>query len=133
MKDILNERIKRRETYRPFAPSILAERVGDVFETNEASPYMLMVYNTREAWREKIQAVNHINNAGRVQTVEKHINPRYHALITAFEAQTGVPVILNTSFNENEPVVNTPNEALACFLRTRMDVLALGNTILTRV
>jgi carbamoyltransferase len=133
MKEILNERIKRRETYRPFAPSILAERVGEVFETSEASPYMLMVYNTREAWREKIQAVNHINNTGRVQTVEKHINPRYHALITAFEAQTGVPVILNTSFNENEPVVNTPNEALACFLRTRMDVLALGNTVLVRV
>ncbi len=133
MKDILNERIKRRETYRPFAPSILAERVGDVFETSESSPYMLMVYKTREAWREKIRAVNHINNTGRVQTVEKHINPLYHSLITAFDELTGVPVILNTSFNENEPVVNTPGEALACFLRTRMDVLALGTTVLVRV
>ena len=132
MKDILNERIKRRETYRPFAPSILAERVNDVFEVSEPSPFMLLVYNTREAWREKIRAVNHINNTGRVQTVEQHINPKYHALITAFEKETGVPVILNTSFNENEPVVNTPQEALNCFLRTRMDVLALGNTLLER-
>ena len=132
MKDILNERIKRRETYRPFAPSILSERVGEVFETDEPSPYMLLVYKTREAWRDKIKAVNHINNTGRVQTVEKHVNPRYHALISAFEKETGVPVILNTSFNENEPVVNTPQEALNCFLRTRMDVLAMGNTLLER-
>lgn len=132
MKDILNERIKRRETYRPFAPSVLAERVGDVYERSDPSPFMLMVYKTRPEWRARIPAVNHADDSGRVQTVERDVNPRYHALISAFEAKTGVPLVLNTSFNENEPVVCEPSEALSCFLRTRMDVLALGNFVLER-
>ncbi len=132
MKDILNQRIKRRETYRPFAPSILAERVGDYFEKTGPSPFMLMVYKTKEEQRARIPAVNHVDNTGRLQTVTREANPRYHALISAFEKETGVGLVLNTSFNENEPIVQTPDEALACFLRTRMDVLALGNYLLER-
>jgi carbamoyltransferase len=132
MKDILNERIKRRETYRPFAPSVLEEQVGEVYERSEPSPFMLMVYKARPEWREKVPAVTHHDNSGRVQTVGREVNPRYHALISAFRERTGVPLVLNTSFNENEPVVCTPEEALNCFLRTKMDCLALGGWVLER-
>jgi carbamoyltransferase len=132
MKDILNTRIKRRETYRPFAPSVLVERVGDYYEKTEPSPFMLMVYKTKEDARAKIPAVNHVDNTGRLQTVTREASPRYHALISAFEKQTGVGLVLNTSFNENEPIVNTPKEALDCFLRTQMDVLAIGDYFLER-
>jgi carbamoyltransferase len=132
MKDILNQRIKRRETFRPFAPSVLAERVGTYFENTAPSPFMMMVYKTRPEVRSQIPAVNHVDNTGRLQTVTREANPRYHALISAFEKQTGVGMVLNTSFNENEPIVHTPDEALNCFLRTRMDVLALGDFLLER-
>jgi carbamoyltransferase len=132
MKDILNTRIKHRETYRPFAPSVLEERVGEVFERTEPSPFMLMVYKVREPLRSRIPAVTHVDATGRLQTVSAKTNPRYHALITEFARQTGVPLVLNTSFNEHEPIVATPAEALACYLKTRMDVLALGNWVLSR-
>jgi carbamoyltransferase len=132
MKNILNTRIKHRETYRPFAPSVLEEKVSEIFERHEPSPFMLMVYKVREAQRARIPAVTHVDNTGRLQTVSKTTNPRYHALISEFERQTGVPLMLNTSFNEHEPIVTTPQDALACYLKTRMDVLALGNWVLSR-
>ncbi|MBM4009915.1 MAG: carbamoyltransferase [Planctomycetes bacterium] len=132
MKDILNLKIKRRESFRPFAPSILRETVSEWFETDYDVPFMLQVYQIREEKRSTIPAVTHVNGSGRLQTVTKEQNPRYHRLISAFQANTGVPVILNTSFNENEPVVCRPVEALDCFLRTRMDVLVLGDWYLSR-
>jgi carbamoyltransferase len=132
MKDILNSRIKHREWFRPFAPSILLERVGDYFEETHPSPYMMLVYKTRPEVRDALCAVNHIDNTGRLQTVSREQNPRYYALIEAFERQTGIPVVLNTSFNENEPIVCTPADALACFLRTRMDLLVMGNWMVRR-
>jgi carbamoyltransferase len=132
MKEILNTRIKHRETYRPFAPSVLEERVGEYFERSEPSPFMLMVYKVREEKRAKIPAVTHVDNTGRLQTVSVKTNQRYHALISEFERQTGVGLVLNTSFNEHEPIVATPSDALNCYLKTRMDVLALGNRLLTR-
>ncbi len=132
MKEILNTRIKHRETYRPFAPSVLEEKVGDIFERTEPSPFMLMVYKVREGVRASIPAVTHVDDTGRLQTVSARNSPRYHALISEFFRQTGVPLVLNTSFNEHEPIVATPSDAIACYLKTRMDLLALGNWVLTR-
>lgn len=127
MKEILNARIKHREWFRPFAPSILEEKLGEYFECDHPTPFMLMVYKTRPSARSKLCAVNHEDNTGRVQSVSLASNPKYYKLIQAFERKTGIPVILNTSFNENEPIVRTPAEAIACFLRTKMDVLAIGD------
>jgi len=132
MKDILNTRIKHRETYRPFAPSVLEERVGDWFERSEPSPFMLMVYPVRPEQRARIPAVTHVDGSGRLQTVSARTNPRYHALISEFEHQTGVGLVLNTSFNEHEPIVASPQDAISCYAKTRMDVLALGNWVLSR-
>jgi predicted NodU family carbamoyl transferase len=132
MKDVLNARIKQREPFRPFAPSILAERTGEWFEQDYTSPFMVLVYKTAADKREVVPAVNHVDDTGRVQTVEARVAPRYHRLIGEFERQTGVPILLNTSFNENEPIVMTPGEALDTFLKTKMDVLALGNYLVRR-
>src|SRR5262249_11101316 len=132
MKDVLNQRIKHRETYRPFAPSVLEERASEIYERSEPSPFMLMVYKVKESVRARIPAVTHVDNTGRLQTVSASTNPRYHALISEFERQTGVPLVLNTSFNEHEPIVANPTEALNCYLTTRMDVLQIGNCSLTR-
>jgi carbamoyltransferase len=132
MKDILNARIKHREAFRPFAPSILAESTGEWFEQDYPSPFMILVYKTRPDKRERIPAVNHVDDTGRLQTVEEHVSPRYHRLIGEFERLTGVPIVLNTSFNENEPIVMTPADAVACFAKTRMDVLVLGNRVVAR-
>ncbi|MGH9443113.1 MAG: carbamoyltransferase family protein, partial [Thermoanaerobaculia bacterium] len=132
MKDVLNSRIKRREPFRPFAPSILEERVGEYFEESYPDPFMIKVYPIRPEKRSEIPAVTHVDGSGRLQTVSKKQNPRYWGLIKAFEEKTGVPVVLNTSFNENEPIVNTPAEALACFLRTKMDVLVMGDWVVSR-
>lgn len=132
MKDILNLKIKRRESFRPFAPSILREAVHEWFETDDDVPFMMQVFQIREGKRPCIPAVTHVDGSGRLQTVSRETNPRYHALIEAFAAETGVPMVLNTSFNENEPVVCRPEEALDCFLRTDMDVLALGNYLIER-
>jgi carbamoyltransferase len=132
MKDILNQRIKHREIFRPFAPSILAEATGEWFEKSHPSPFMTMAYAVRPEKRALIPAPTHVDGTGRLQTVTKEANPRYHALISAFRDLTGVPVVLNTSFNDNEPIVCRPEEALDCFLRTRMDALAMGDFLITR-
>jgi carbamoyltransferase len=133
MKDILNDRIKKREPFRPFAPSILEERVGDYFEQTHPAPTMLMVYQIREERRNEIPAVTHVDGSGRLQTVSRRVNARYYQLISDFNALTGVPIVLNTSFNENEPIVCTPEQAINCFLKTRMEVLYIGNCGVSRV
>jgi carbamoyltransferase len=132
MKDILNERIKKREPFRPFAPSILEEHVGDYFEQTHPAPTMLMVYQIKPERRTEIPAVTHVDGSGRLQTVSRHVNQRYYQLISDFQELTGVPVVLNTSFNENEPIVCTPRHAIDCFMKTRMDVLYLGNHAVRR-
>jgi carbamoyltransferase len=132
MKAILNAKIKRRESFRPFAPSILEEAVSDWFEENDAVPFMMQVFQFREEKRNLVPAVTHVDGSGRLQTVSRRTNPRYHRLIEAFRDLTDVPMVLNTSFNENEPVVCEPKEALDCFLRTNMDVLVLGDSVLAR-
>jgi len=126
MKDVLNARIKHREWFRPFAPSILVEHQHEYFERDHPSPFMLHVYKIRPEKRQELCAVNHVDNTGRLQTVAREENPLYYDLIRAFQRRTGIPVILNTSFNENEPIVCNPEEAIDCFSRTRMDVLAIG-------
>ena len=133
MKDILNEKIKRRESFRPFAPSILREEVTDWFETDDDVPFMMQVFQIRAEKRAQIPAVTHVDGSGRLQTVYQHTNPLYHQLIRTFQSLTGVPMVLNTSFNENEPVVCHPKEALDCFLRTKMDFLVLGHFVVQRV
>jgi len=132
MKDILNDRIKKREPFRPFAPSILEERVGDYFEQTHPAPTMLMVYQIKESRRCEIPAVTHVDGSGRLQTVSRVVNERYYQLISDFAELTGVPVVLNTSFNENEPIVCSPQEAIECFRKTKMDVLYLGNYAVRR-
>lgn len=126
MKDVLNARIKHREWFRPFAPSIMAEHQHEYFEHDHPSPFMLHVYKIRPQKREQLCAVNHVDDTGRLQTVARDENPLYYDLIAAFHRQTGIPVVLNTSFNENEPIVCAPEEAIDCFTRTRMDALAIG-------
>jgi carbamoyltransferase len=126
MKDVLNARIKHREWFRPFAPSILADYQHEYFEHDHPSPFMLHVYKIRPEKRGRLCAVNHVDNTGRLQTVARDENPLYYDLISAFFRKTGIPVLLNTSFNENEPIVCTPEEAIDCFQRTKMDVLAIG-------
>lgn len=132
MKDILNARIKHREKFRPFAPSIQLEAVGDYFDQTYPDPFMIKVYNVLPEKQAKIPAVTHVDGTGRLQTVDKQSAPLYWELIEAFRQQTGVPVVLNTSFNENEPIVCTPEEALDCFLRTKMDALAVGNYLVKK-
>ena len=126
MKEVLNARIKQREWFRPFAPSIMAEHQHEYFEHDHPSPFMLHVYKIRPEKRQALCAVNHIDDTGRLQTVTREENAMYYDLISAFYRKTGIPVVLNTSFNENEPIVCTPEEAIDCFKRTRMDVLAIG-------
>jgi len=126
MKDILNARIKQREWFRPFAPSILVERQAEYFEHDHPSPFMLHVYKIRPEKRAQLSAVNHVDDTGRLQTVSREENALYYDLIQAFERRTGIPVVLNTSFNENEPIVCEPQQAIDCFKRTHMDVLAIG-------
>jgi carbamoyltransferase len=133
MKAILNAKIKRRESFRPFAPSVLDSAVADWFEEEDAVPFMMQVFQIREEKRAQIPAVTHVDGSGRLQTVYYHTNPRYYRLIEAFRELTGVPMVLNTSFNDNEPVVLNPEQALDCFLRTDMDSLCLGNTFINRV
>lgn len=131
-KDLLNLKIKRRESFRPFAPSILKEYTGEYFEKVEDVPFMEKVFPIRKEKQHIIPAVTHVDGTGRLQTVIKDVSPRYYALIDKFRERTGVPILLNTSFNENEPIVNTPLEALDCFLRTQMDMLVLENCVVER-
>jgi carbamoyltransferase len=132
MKEILNRRIKHREIFRPFAPSILAEKTAEYFEKSHPSPCMALAYSVRPEKRDNIPAPTHVDGTGRLQTVTREANPRYHALISAFRDLTGVPVVLNTSFNDNEPIVCRPEEAIDCFLRTQMDALVLGDFLISR-
>ena len=132
MREIINTKIKFREKFRPFAPSILEEALDDYFVGAVPDPFMIQVYPVRPDKRGVIPAVTHVDGSGRLQTVSRKTNPLYWELIRAFEKQTGVPVLLNTSFNENEPIVNRPEEALDCFLRTRMDILVMGHYVLEK-
>ncbi|MES2628584.1 MAG: carbamoyltransferase C-terminal domain-containing protein [Bacteroidota bacterium] len=132
VKEILNLKIKRRESFRPFAPSILKEYVDEYFEHADYVPFMEKVYPIRKEKQELIPAVTHVDGTGRLQSVDAAISPKYHSLITHFHSLTGIPVLVNTSFNENEPIVNLPKEALDCYLRTKMDMLVLGNYVLSR-
>jgi carbamoyltransferase len=131
MKAILNAKIKRRESFRPFAPSVLEESVSEWFEEDDAVPFMMQVFQIREDRRPLIPAVTHVDGSGRLQTVSRHTNPLYYRLIESFRDLTGVPMVLNTSFNENEPVVCRPQEALDCFLRTKMDALIIGDALIS--
>ena len=132
-KEILNKKIKRRESFRPFAPSILKEHVADYFELNDEVPFMEKVFPIKLEKRAEIPAVTHVDGTGRLQTVDKEVSPRYYNLIETFYKRTGVPILLNTSFNENEPIVNSPEEALACYDRTKMDMLVMENIVVERV
>ncbi len=132
MKDILNRRIKHREVFRPFAPSILEESVSEYFEKSHPSPFMTLAYAVRPEKRSAIPAPTHVDGTGRLQTVSRAANPRYWSLIREFGNLTGVPVVLNTSFNDNEPIVCRPEEALGCFFRTRMDALVLGDILIEK-
>ncbi len=132
MKDTLNARIKHREWFRPFAPSILAEFQSEYFAHDHPSPFMLHVYDILPDKRERLCAVNHVDNTGRLQSVARDENRLYYDLIKAFHRRTGLPVVLNTSFNENEPIVCAPEEAIDCFRRTKMDVLAIGPHIVLK-
>ncbi|KHJ36968.1 decarbamoylnovobiocin carbamoyltransferase [Pedobacter glucosidilyticus] len=131
-KEILNAKIKRRESFRPFAPSILKEYVSEYFEEYDEVPFMEKVFPIRQEKHALIPAVTHVDGTGRLQTVDKEVEPKYYGLIENFRKKTGVPILLNTSFNENEPIVNTPQEALACYLRTKMDMLVLGDIVISR-
>lgn len=132
MRDIINLKIKFRERFRPFAPSILEENVGDYFEIDEPSPFMERVLPIRADKRQEIPAVTHVDGSGRLQSVSRRTNPVYWDLIDRFRQRTGVPILLNTSLNENEPIVRTPAEAISCFLRTSMDMIVLSNFVLDR-
>ena len=131
-KDLINSKIKRRESFRPFAPSILREYVSEYFDQEDDVYFMEKVFMIRPEKRKGLPAVTHVDGSGRLQTVHKDISPKYYALIDKFSEKTGLPILLNTSFNENEPIVNTPQEALDCFLRTEMDAIVMGNCIVVR-
>jgi len=131
-KDLLNLKIKRRESFRPFAPSILKEYIGEYFTRTDEVPFMEKVFPIKAEKQATIPAVTHVDGTGRLQTVDATVSPRYYGLIDTFRKKTGVPILLNTSFNENEPIVNSPAEALDCFLRTQMDMLVLENCVIER-
>ncbi|GAB5536474.1 MAG: carbamoyltransferase [Rubricoccaceae bacterium] len=133
MRDLINLKIKFRERFRPFAPSILEEKLDEYFVGGADDPFMQQVYPVQPDKREGLPAITHVDGSGRLQTVAASENPTYHALISAFETRTGTPILLNTSFNENEPIVDTPEQAFACFHRTRMDAVVIGNTVVQRV
>jgi len=132
MRDVLNAKVKQREAFRPFAPAVLAGRAGEFFEIEQPDPFMTLAPRIRAGKAHLIPAAVHVDGTGRIQTVERASNPRYYDLIEAFGALTGVPILLNTSFNRQEPIVATPEQAVDCFLRTRMDVLVLGNCLAER-
>jgi len=132
IRQILNEKIKRRESFRPFAPSVLSEDFRNWFSIDDDVPFMGQVSKVNEDKKQLIPAVTHVDGTGRLQTVDKLANPRFYNLINAFKSITNIPMLLNTSFNENEPIVCKPEQAINCFLRTKMDVLVIGNWVVTR-
>ncbi|MGC8928566.1 MAG: carbamoyltransferase C-terminal domain-containing protein, partial [Myxococcota bacterium] len=131
-KDLINSKIKRRESFRPFAPSVLREYVSEYFEQDDDVYFMEKVFKIKAEKRDLIPAVTHVDGTGRLQTVHRDITPKYYKLIDRFREKTGLPLLLNTSFNENEPIVNRPEEALDCYLRTEMDALVMGNIVIRR-
>jgi carbamoyltransferase len=132
MKDVLNARVKHREPFRPFAPSLPAEAAGDWFDQDYPSPYMVLVYSVLPDKREFVPAITHVDGTGRLQTVDEDENPRFRRLLQEFERRTQVPILLNTSFNESEPIVMSPGHAIETFLKTRIDLLVLGNYVVRR-
>jgi carbamoyltransferase len=132
IRDIINSKIKRRESFRPFAPSILEEYIGDWFEKSDKVPFMSMVHKIKYDKRKIIPSVTHVDGSGRLQSVSRKNNPDYYLLIKKFYELSNIPILLNTSFNENEPIVNKPEEALECFLRTNMDILILNTYLISR-
>lgn len=133
MKDTINAKIKRRESFRPFAPSVLQEDVATYFEQDVSSPFMMHVVKIRPSWREHLPAVTHVDGTGRLQSVDPESNALYYKLIAAFKKRTGLGMVLNTSFNENEPVVDTPEQAVDCFMRTEMDALCVGRFVVKKL
>jgi carbamoyltransferase len=133
MKDILNSRVKHRQPFRPFAPIVLAERADEIFEGKGDSPYMLMAKNVHPAWRDRIPAIVHVDGTARVQTVTEASSPRLYRLLKEFDRLTGVPVLVNTSFNvKGEPIVETPKDAMECFLTTGIDYLAIHDLLVAK-
>jgi carbamoyltransferase len=132
MKDVINAKIKRRESFRPFAPSVLQKAVATYFEQDVFSPFMMHVVKVRPEWRERLPAITHVDGTGRLQSIERDTNPLYYELIEYFGRLSGIPIVLNTSFNENEPIVDTPEQAMNCFLRTGLDALCLGRYLLVK-
>lgn len=132
MKDTINAKIKRRESFRPFAPSVLREDVATYFEQDVYSPFMMHVVKLRPEWRERLPAITHVDGTGRLQSVDPASNSLYHSLIRAVKTQTGIGMVLNTSFNENEPIVDTPEQAVDCFMRTEMDALCVGRYVVVK-
>ncbi len=132
MKEIINAKIKRRESFRPFAPTVLKEYVSTYFEQDILSPFMMHVVKIRPEWRPKLPAITHVDGTGRLQSIDRSHNPLYYDLIEAFRKRTGIGIVLNTSFNENEPIVDTPAQAVDCFKRTDMDALCLGRYVITK-
>ena len=133
MKDILNSRVKHRQAFRPFAPIVLAERMKEIFEGDEDSPFMLIAKPVRKEWRDKIPAIVHVDGTARIQTVREETNPMLYRLLKEFDALTGVPVLINTSFNiKGEPIVETPRDAVACFLTTGVDNLIMHDTVVSK-
>ena len=132
IKEIINSKIKRRESFRPFAPSILAEDINEWFEIDKEVPFMTEVYPLVDSKKSLLPGITHVDGTGRLQTVSKKNNSTYYYLLKKFKDKTGIPIILNTSFNENEPIVQNPEEAIDCFMRTNMDVLVLENWIISR-
>jgi carbamoyltransferase len=132
MRELINAKVKLREWFRPFAPSVLEERAGDYFDPPSPSPFMLLTARVLPAVKGLIPAVTHVDGTARVHTVDRESNPRFRKLLEAFERRTGVPVLLNTSFNVNEPIVCTPDDAIRCFLRTDVDWLVLDNLLVGR-
>lgn len=132
MKETINAKIKRRESFRPFAPSVLTEDASTYFEQDVYSPFMMHVVRIRPEWRGRLPAITHVDGTGRIQSVEQASNPLYHSLISAVKRRTGIGMVLNTSFNENEPIVDTPQQAINCFLRTDLDALCLGRYLLLK-
>jgi len=132
MRELINAKVKLREPFRPFAPSVLEERAGDYFDGPFPSPFMLFTFAALPSAKGVIPAVVHVDGTSRIQTVDRHANPRFRQLIESFERETGVPVLLNTSFNVDEPIVCHPDEAVRCFLRSQVDWLVLENLLVKR-
>jgi len=133
MKDVLNSRVKHRQAFRPFAPIVLAERMKEVFEGDEDSPFMLIAKSVRPEWRDRIPGIVHVDGTARVQTVRDATNPRLYRLLQEFDRLTGVPVLINTSFNvKGEPIVETPEDAVVCFLTTGIDHLVMHDTLISK-